>query len=84
MDNCVFVTKENGEKIKIDLIFGFTIEEYNKKYIAYTLNDDGISNTESVFISEITPDNRIFPIPANQAVAVTNAYEEAKKIIEEN
>jgi uncharacterized protein YrzB (UPF0473 family) len=83
MDNCVYVTREIGEKIKIEIILSFKIEEYKKQYIAYTLNDDGQSDMESVFISEITSDNKIISIPPEQASVVSDAYEAAKQSIEE-
>ena len=49
MINSVNVINQNGEEIKIDVIMRFKIEEYNKEYIVYTVNDDGKS--EDVYIN---------------------------------
>ena len=43
------VINENGEEIKIDVIMQFKIEENNKEYIVFTVNDDGKS--EDVYIN---------------------------------
>lgn len=53
MKNSLTVKNENGEEITLEIILNFKIEEYGKNYVAYTLNDDGVSETVNVCISEI-------------------------------
>ena len=85
MDNYVIVKDENGNDIKIEVILDFGVEEYNKEYIAYTLNDDGVSETKAVFISEIDPETKkLKSIPFDQKDAVMQAYEAAKELVEED
>ena len=43
------VVNENGEEVKIDIIMQFKIEENNKEYVIFTVNDDGKS--EDVYIN---------------------------------
>jgi len=43
------VLNENGEEVKIDIIMQFKIEENNKEYVIFTVNDDGKS--EDVYIN---------------------------------
>ena len=52
MDNKTYVYKETGEEIAIEIVLSFKVEELNKSFIAYTLNDDGESDTVPIFISE--------------------------------
>ena len=57
MINSVNVINENGENVKIDVIMRFKIEEYNKEYIVYTINDDGKSEDVYVCIAGIVENN---------------------------
>ena len=43
------VINENGEEVKIDIIMQFKIEENNKEYVVFTVNDDGVS--EDVYVN---------------------------------
>ena len=43
------VVNENGEEIKIDVIMQFRVEELNREYVVYTINDDGVS--EDVYVN---------------------------------
>lgn len=52
-NNIMEVYDENNNKISIEIILNFRIEDYDREYIAYTLNDDGISDDVVVFISGI-------------------------------
>ncbi len=82
MNNYVVVKDENGEDIKIEVILNFKVEEYNKEYIAYTLNDNKTSESVAVFISEIDPNTkRLISIPVEQKDVVMEAYEGAKALI---
>lgn len=47
------IINEEGQLVKIDIIVRFKIEEFNKEYIVYTLNDDGKSEIEPVIIAGI-------------------------------
>lgn len=47
------VINEIGELVKINLIGQFRLEEYNKEYIMYTLNDDGISEDVIILIAQV-------------------------------
>ena len=43
------VINENGDDVKIDIIMQFKIEENNKEYVVFTINDDGKS--EDVYVN---------------------------------
>ena len=51
------VLNENGEEIKIDIIMQFKIEENNKEYVVFTVNDDGLSPDVYVNIAGIKEEN---------------------------
>lgn len=78
------VMQEDGSILTIEILVGFKVEEYDKQYVAYTLNDDNISETVQVLINEIdysgeTP--RIVGIPENEKSKVIEIYNEIKKNI---
>ncbi len=50
------VRTENGEDVTIEILVNFKVEEYDKEYVGYTLNDDNNSFKVKVFISEIQYD----------------------------
>ena len=83
MDNKVFVKRENGETIAIEIVLSFKIEELKKNYIAYTINDDGESESVEVFISEIDENNKIKSIPFHEKDMVMEFYEKAKELVED-
>ena len=82
MENKIYVYKEDGEEIAIEIILSFEIEELNKKFIAYTLNDDGNSETVPVFISEYDGKN-IKDISNEEADLVLEYYNSAKELVNE-
>ena len=82
MRNKVTYDRENGETITVEIILSFKIEEYNKQYIAYTLNDNGIDEDVDVLISEVE-NNKIKSIPNDEIKTVLEYYENAKKLIYE-
>jgi len=45
----VNVLNENGQEVKIDIIMQFKIEENNKEYVVFTVDDDGKS--EDVYVN---------------------------------
>ena len=81
MGNVVKVKNENGEEIKIEIILSFSVEELNKRYIAYTLNDDGKKPKVAVLISEIDSNNKIKNIPFEERKLVMAAYNGAKDLV---
>ena len=81
MPNNVVVTRENGEDIVIDILFSFEVEELQKRYIAYTLNDDGVSENVVVLLSEIDQNNHIKDIYEEDKDLVFEAYNTAKELI---
>lgn len=84
MENKVYVKRENGETITIEIILSFVVEELKKSYIAYTFNDDGKSDSVEVFISEIDENNNIKSIPFKEKDMVMEVYEKAKELVEED
>ena len=71
----VNIINENGENVKIDIIMRFKVEELNKEYIVYTLNDDGKSEDVYVNIAGIdessgTPQLRLIPESERSMVLV--------------
>ena len=62
----VSVINEAGETVTIDVIMRFKIEELEKEYVVYTINDDGKSEDVYVNIAGIedvngTPQIRLIP-----------------------
>lgn len=77
----------NGVLTTIEVILNFKVEEFNKNYIAYCINDDGISEDVNVCISEIDMDSnppQILDIKPEEVEAVLNFYEYAKNIAVES
>ncbi len=78
MKNIITVINEDKEKVVIELIASFEIEEYNRQYIVFTLNDDGVSEELTIFISQIEyleglP--KIISIPENEIELVLSFYD---------
>lgn len=85
MQSYVMAKDSNGHDVKIEIILSFRVEEYNKNYIVYTLNDDGISDFTSVVISEYDKNNnKLISIPFDEKETVLKIYEEVKQMIMEN
>lgn len=59
MKNILKTINELGQEITIEILLSFKIEELNKQYVVYTINDDNISEDVSVIISEIYYENNI-------------------------
>lgn len=80
MKNEKIVINENGEETKIEIVLSFRLEEQNKEYVAYTINDDDSMETALVFISEIDVEtNKLKSIDENDKETVLIAYEELKR-----
>ena len=56
------VLNENGEEVKIDIIMQFKIEENNKEYVVFTINDDGKSEDVYVNIAGLEEENGQYKI----------------------
>ena len=81
MDN-IEIIKENGEKLKVEVILAFNVPETNKDYIAYTIDDDPDSVIGMVLINEFdSQTNQIKKIPESEKDAVLKAYEEVKNAV---
>lgn len=81
MNNRITFDREDGETITVDVILGFEIEELNKKYIAYTLNDNGEDEDVDVLISEVE-NNSLKSIPDEEINIVLEYYNGAKELVE--
>ncbi len=81
MENKITFDREDGETITVDIILGFEIEELNKKYIAYTINDNGEDEEVDVLISEVE-NNSLKNIPDEEINIILEYYNEAKKLVE--
>ena len=77
MGNIATYRNENNELITVEVLILFNIEKTGKSYVAYTINDDGISENVNVFISEIEYNGdvpRIVPIKEDEAEMVLMFY----------
>lgn len=84
MDNNIKkVVQEDGTEITIDILLGFDIPEYNKQYIAYTIDDDGESEHVNVILAEYDGEYNIKSIAFDEREEVVAAYEEAKRLAKE-
>lgn len=82
MNNIKTVTNEDGTQITIEILLGFDVEEYNKHYIAYIVNDNGETEYVNVLLAEYDENDQIKSIPFEEREEVVAAYEEAKKLTE--
>ena len=78
MDNVREYIDENGNKITVEVIETFRLPNLNKSFMAYTLNDDGISQKVTVRFAELldvesnTP--HIKAVDDNDVEAVQTAF----------
>jgi len=59
MKNIIKTINENNEEITLEIILNFRIDEFNKEYVAYTINDNDVDEDVVVFISELYYENNI-------------------------
>ena len=81
MINKKVVINENGEEVVIELLTTFKIEEKNKNYVVYTINDDESSDKVTILISEFIEDAsgiKIVAIPDEEKELVINCYNDIK------
>lgn len=85
--NQIEVLNESNEKVLIEIIGSFTIEEYNKNYIVYTLNDKEDTKEVTILLSEFVYQNekpKIVSIPENEINLVLNFYDNVRDSISGN
>ncbi|MDD2435876.1 MAG: hypothetical protein PHO63_06475 [Bacilli bacterium] len=78
MKNSITVYDENNNAIVVDVVANFRIEEYNKDYVVYTLNDDLTSEMVNMCISQVdltgdTP--KFISIPDEEVNTVLSFYD---------
>ena len=81
------VLNENGEEVKIDIIMQFKIEENNKEYVVFTVNDDGKSEDVYINIAGIEEDDGEFKlrlIPEEEKNLVLVFYDNLRDTISGN
>jgi len=81
------VLNENGEEVKIDIIMQFKIEENNKEYVVFTVNDDGKSEDVYVNIAGIEEADgnfRLRLIPEEEKNLVLVFYDNLRDTISGN
>ena len=73
---------ENGKEIKIKVMFTFTTQNTNKRYVVYTLDDSKETDPVNILISEVdTETYRIKEIPENEIPTVIEYYKQIKKTV---
>ena len=81
-DGSITVTNEEGNELKVYVLFSFEVVEFKKKYVAYTTNMESESNEADVLISEIDYDtNEIRSIPAGDMEHVLEIYKNIKETL---
>ena len=81
------VINENGEEVKIDVIMQFKIEENNKEYVVFTVNDDGKSDDVYINIcgiEEVNGEYRLRLIPEQEKNLVLVFYDNLRDTISGN
>ena len=84
MINSIEIINEEGQKVNINIIMQFRIEELNKQYIVYTINDDGIKEKIPVLIAETDDENGKYAlkkIPENEVKTVLMFYDNVRDTI---
>jgi uncharacterized protein YrzB (UPF0473 family) len=82
--NTKTVFKEDGTELTIDILLGFDVPEYNKHYVAYTINDDGEAEYVDVLLAEYDGEYNIKSIPFDEREEVVAAYQEAKRLAKQD
>ena len=81
------VLNENGQEVKIDIIMQFKIEENNKEYVVFTVNDDGVSEDVYVNIAgieEVNGQYQLRLIPEEEKNLVLVFYDNLRDTISGN
>ena len=73
----------DGREVKVEVLFTFKIEDLNNEYVAYLLNDNGISENANVYISQLMRDENqkmvVEDIKNEEIEAVMTMYNQCKK-----
>ena len=74
------VVNYNGEMIAVTVAFQFVVDELNKEYIVYTINDDGEGDVLLMIseIKEINGEKVLSLIPKSEKEQVLNFYKNIK------
>ena len=83
----VNVLNENGKEVKIDIIMQFRIEENNKEYVVFTVNDDGVSDDVYINIAgieNVDGEYRLRLIPEEEKNLVLVFYDNLRDTISGN
>lgn len=81
----VICLNDENEEIKIEMLLTFDVDTINKRFVAYTIDDDERSSVQNVFISEIesSDDNpKVLPIKEEDKEIVLMSYNQIKKSME--
>lgn len=82
------IIDEAGNEIKIDIIMQFKIEELNKEYAVFTVNDDGKSEEVYINITELekipSGEYQMKMIPENEKNMVLTFYDSIRDSINGN
>lgn len=84
MRNVMTIKNIENEIVDVEVLVAFKIESIGKEYIAYTFNDDGVSEEVNVFISEIKYDEnvpQIVPIKEDEKEMVLMFYDSLRKTL---
>ena len=78
------VINEMGQSVMIDIIGQFKIDEADREYVFYTLNDDGISDDVIILIAQIVMEDgkaKIISIPEKEQNMVVAFFNNMKDSI---
>ena len=79
--NKIEVINELDELVKINVIGQFAIEELNREYILYTLNDDGNSDDVIVLVAQVESKDgkmKLLSIPEDEKNMVALFFDNIK------
>ena len=83
MRNVITVKDSNNQDMIVELLFNFKIDKLGKEYMVYTINDDNVSETVNIFISEVEYENnipKIVPIKDDEKEMVLMFYDSIRQL----
>ena len=84
MNNRLTVRDVEGNELNIEILITFRVEELNKKYVVYTIDDDGVSEEVTLLINEFIIENnqpKVVPIPKEEVNLVLTFYNNLRENI---
>lgn len=84
MNNKLTVRDVEGNELNIEILITFRVEELNKKYVVYTIDDDGVSEEVTLLINEFIIENnqpKVVPIPKEEVNLVLTFYNNLRENI---